>query len=277
MILQSFPEDIKHSFDRYAREVHSASADIRFWSYFLDQSISSFLQEPNLPEKVFSSVFHAYNINPHDPKDGYLDVFEQRVYFQKYDMEGHRLDFFSWIQNLSLIKIYSALELFLIEAIQIRYYPEIALPIGSKKAAEVVKQKIREFHNSKGISFDTKNNRHIIRFGQESEEDIKVFLSAPIRVNFKTNWGNFFELISILRNIVAHKGGIVERDTQNAIGQTAKDVFKSYFQLEKVHGDDHLLKAKEGQFLNLINLCNDFVTNMIKLMFRQEDFTFLRK
>jgi hypothetical protein len=123
---------------------------------------------------------------------------------------------------------------------------------------------------------DTKNNRHIIQFFKHQSTDITSFLTLPIRIDFTTSWENFFELVSTLRNVIAHQGTIVSADTHNEIKSKAKDIFEKYFNLPKDDNGYMNLHPIADQFLNFTCLYNDFAVNVVKFMYKKSDFTIFK-
>lgn len=98
----------------------------------------------------------------------------------------------------------------------------------------------------------------------------------PVGSGFTTDWGNFFELISILRNVIAHQGTILSLDTQNQIKSKSNDIFLKHFALAKDDNDNMKLYPILDQFLNLISLCNNFAVNMVKLIYKENDLTMFK-
>lgn len=262
------------AFDIYKNTVFKVDTDLRFWQPFIKLSIKDYQSKPSSPKVVFEAIFHAYNINP-KTNSGLLKTVKT-VYSRKtIDLESQSDDFFRWIMLLSLLKTYNALEILLLQAIQYKYFPAKKDPILSKKACDEIHMEIKKQLSSNGIKPDPKNNRHLINFLATNSNDISSFLLLPIRADLTTNWKQFFELVSVLRNVVAHHGTILSSDTQNSINSVSKDIFERHFIVDKEPLNYNILKPKQEQFLNFLNFYNDFSVNIFKLIFNQNDLTFI--
>jgi hypothetical protein len=262
------------AFDIYKNTVFKVDTDLRFWQSFIKLSIKDYQSKPSSPEVVFEAIFHAYNINP-KTNSGLLKTVKTVFSRKTIDLESQSHDFFIWIMILSLLKTYNALEILLLQAIQGKYFPALNDPILSKKACDEIHRETKNNLISNGIKPDPKNNRHIIDFLTIKSCDINSFLLLPIRTDLTTNWKQFFELISILRNVVAHHGTIISSDTYNSINSMAKDVFERHFIVDKDLLSYNILKPKQEQFLNFLNFYNDFSVNILKLIFNQNDLAFI--
>lgn len=267
--------DILTAFEIYKDTVFGVDADLRFWQSFLKLSIDEYKNKSPRIDEVFSAIFPAYNINP-VTNTGLLKTHKKVLSIKTLDLARHNEDFFAWVTNLSILKTYNALEVFLFQAIQLRHFPNHKKPIDSKKAVEQINREINSYLTTKNINADTKNNRHIIQFLKQQSTEITSFLKLPIRFDLTTNWENFFELISILRNVIAHQGTILSEDTHNEIKSKAKDIFQRHFVLPKDDNYYMNLYPIADKFLNFTSLYNDFAVNTVKLMFNEKDLTIFK-
>lgn len=170
---------ILNSFEIYRDIISATNNDLRYWQPFLKKSIESYINYPNSTE-LFSSIFVAYNINP-DKTDGFLKTHQKVYRINVSDMERNRMDFFTWILNLTIIKVYNATEIFLLEAIHLKYFTKCVSPSKNKKAQEHIQKEIIKYLTIKGIQYDKKNNRHIIQFLKAKSPVINSFLISPAR------------------------------------------------------------------------------------------------
>lgn len=267
--------DILTVFEIYKDAVFGIDADLRFWHSFLELSIEEYINKNSRPEEVFSAIFTAYDINLVE-NIGLLKIHKKVYSVKTLDLNKRSQAFFTWVINLAIIKTYNALEVYLLQAIHIRYFPNLENPVESKKAAEQFNREIRAYLTTQNVKTDTKNNRHIIQFLRHQSTDIATFLKLPARIDLNTNWENFFELVSILRNVVAHQGRIVSADTHNEIKSKAKDLFERYFLLTKDEKEFMSLQPIVDQFLNFISFYNDFALNTVKLLYNQNDLTMFK-
>jgi ribosomal protein L31E len=265
---------IIEAFEIYKGTVFMVDVDLKFWQSFMKLSIKDYKIKYTQTDDIFQSVFNVYNIDPKTSR-GLLKTMKSSYSRKSIDLEDQSKDFFTWIMILAILKMYNALELFLLYSIHLKFSPSLKDPLQSKKAIGIVQNEIKKNLTQSNIKLDLKNNRQIIEFLKAKSTSIKSFLSLPVRTDLTTNWENFFELISILRNMVAHHGTIITRDAQNEINSKAKDVFDRYFEVSKNKNGYSTLKPRLEQFPNLIHFFNDFAINVVKLLFNQSDLTFL--
>jgi len=267
--------DILTAFEIYKDVVFGVNTDLNFWQRFLNHSIEQYKSKSSQPDEVFSAIFPVYNINP-ITNSGTLKTHTKVHSIKISNLDEHSQDFFAWVTNLSILKTYNAMEVFLLQAIHLKYFPDQKNPIESKKAVEQINKEIKSYLVTQNINADTKNNRHIIQFLSQHSTDINSFLKLPISSDLTTNWGNFFELVSILRNIIAHQGTIVSLDTHNEIKSKAKDIFQRHFALPKDGNDYMNLYPIADQFLNFTSLYNDFAVNIVKFMYEESELTIFK-
>jgi len=267
--------DILTAFEIYKNTVFAVDADLRFWQSFLKRSIDEYKNKSSRPDEVFSAIFLAYDINP-VTNDGLIKTYKKVYSIKTLDLDKHSKDFFVWVMNLSILKTYNALEIFLLQAIHLRYFPTHKNPIANKRAVEQINSEIKSYLTTQNINADTKNNRHIIEFLRQQSSDITSFLKLPIRIDLTTKWENFFGLISILRNVIAHQGTIVSVDTHNEIKSRGKDIFQRHFILPKNENDYMNLRPLDDKFLDFLFLFNDFAVNSVKLIFNEKDLTIFK-
>ena len=174
------------------------------------------------------------------------------------------------------MKAYNAMEILLLQAIQLECYPTQKDPLLGKKPSENINKEIRAFLKSQQYNPDTKNNRHLILFLKEKSPKVNSFLNLLVRIDLKTNWEAFFEMTSILRNIVAHHSMIVTKDAQNEINSIAGNLFYRNFDLVSDELGNSVLQFKSiHQFQTFLDYLNDFSLNTTKFLFDQADLSFI--
>jgi hypothetical protein len=262
------------AFEKYKSIIFNVDVDLNFWTSFVDTEIAIYQQRTNIPNEIYAAGFGAYD----------LDILAQKGFFKmnpstrsvyKSDLKQQRLSFFVWIRNLAVLKSYNALEIFLIQAIWINYFSNEKHPTSSKKAADNIQGKIKDDLSSAGLPTDSKNNRHLMEFLKYKVTGYSIYLESPINVDLTTTWGNYFEMFSVLRNIIAHQGTIINMDTLNEIKSKANDIFQRHFEVVKDEFKESHLQPKEIDFSNFISIANTFVLNTVKFAGGEPDFTFL--
>lgn len=265
--------DIKNSFDNYRQIISSITTDLEFWREFLELSINNYQSQKVTPDVIYEVAFMVNDIDVSN--NAMMTDSPRPIYLKTADLEEHRKLFFIWIMNLSLEKSYNALEIFLQQAIWLKYFPSLENPTISKKSSDALQRAIKKEITHKGLSIDVKNNRHLIAFLKIKSQDFEKFISLPINKDSKTTRENFFELISILRNIVAHRGTTITNDIVNDIKSKSKDIFEKYFIVSCDDNKDKHINPVESEFSNLISLTKDLTVNSVKFINNETDLKFI--
>lgn len=265
-------QDIIDSFEIYKESIFSINYDINFWKSFLKLSIERF------PEKVernlFTAIFCAYD---HDSNtiQGTLKCHEKVYKTNISDLEKKRIEFFQWIMNLSILKSYNSLEILIHRSIQLAFYPKLPNPIMGKKQTENIQNQIRDFLTNKNVSIITKNNDYLMQFLRIKSSKLASFLDLPMNTDLNTTWIEFFYLISILRNIIAHCNMVIQLDIQNEIKSKAKDVFERFFEIKPNMNGLPTLSPIVDQFENFITYLNSLSLSIYKYVFNENDLSFI--
>ncbi len=267
--------NIEKSFSEYIEIMFQVGIDLQFWNRFLKNSVSKFQETETTPREIFTSLFGAYDIDL-SSNNGFLKIYNKSKSINTTDLQEIRENFFSWVINCSIVKTYVAVESAFIKIIWLKYFSELDNPLDSKRNFDKISSAIKKSLREAGIKNDTKNNRHIIEFLKWKSKDYNEFLEQPIRIDLKTNWSNFFELLSILRNIVSHIGSKVSLDILNEIKGSSKDIFERHFTLDEDEFGFKHFNANQEQFGNFLNLVNDYTLNTLKIILNEKDFDFLR-
>jgi hypothetical protein len=268
-------ENYKVYFEDYIKSVFEIEVDIRFWKHFLDISIDRYKVENPINRWISQSGFSLYNIPP-DSKNIWLHTSNATFTIEIDDLTGHSTNFFSWVMNMSIVRMYNAVEILLLRAIKLKHFPNLADPIKGKKETNKVIAEIKNHLKLIKEDVDTKNNRYLISFLRHSSTDIESFLVNSVNsANWKTSWNNFYELFSILRNIIAHQSMIIEKNVRNEINSIAGDIFNFYFDQPSPKVTDVLAIKDHNLFLNFTNHINDFSGNMVKFIAGENDPKFI--
>jgi hypothetical protein len=269
-------QNVHAVFNQFRESISKVDWDIHFWKHFLKNAIQDTIKSEPESRRFFEAGFAVYDI-PSDGPNGWLWVDGNETFtIESKDLEEHRKNFFRVILNLSLLKAYSAMEIFLFQCILLAYFPQVELKNGksaTKTCDEAIKKFFRE-HPEIG-KLETKNNRHLIAFLKCKGQSFTDFAAQPVRVNFKTDWEAFFEMMSILRNVVGHQDTLLTNDSLNEIKTSAKDIFEVFFEYRKEEFGFYILHPKEDSFGGVLSFINDFSVNAVKFIFQEKDLSFL--
>lgn len=268
------PFDIIKAFNNYREIISSITNDLNFWKSFLTLSITNYQKQEVKSDEIYSSVFISHYVDLQSNML-HLAASNKSASIMTVDLEEHRRIFFTWIMNLSLLKSYNALEIFLLRAIWLKYFPTLKNPTSNKKSLDELQNAIKKELNNSKLSVDTKNNRHLIQFLKNKSTDFDKLSNLPTTLHFTTTWENFFEMVSVLRNIIAHQGTIISQDTLNGIKSKSRDIFETHFDISSDENGDKHINPKEIELTSLIKLMNDFGLNSVKLIYNKPDLEFL--
>jgi hypothetical protein len=164
----------KSYFDEYLKSAFQLEVDLRCWKHFLSISIKNYQIENPENRWINEAIFSLYNLHP-DGQDSWLHISEQSSTIEIKDLETHSENFFAWVMNLTIIRIYNAVELLLVQAIREKYFPNLN-PIGNnKKNVNKVIAEIKKYLLAAGKSIDTTNNRYLIEFLKANQQSLKSF------------------------------------------------------------------------------------------------------
>lgn len=266
---------IQMTFDSFVAEVFTVERDLQFWESFLNISIKDYQNQDNLHGNIYSAVFTTYDIDINTDK-ALLKSYQDITFIKKLDLEEHKTQFIKWILNLCLIKSYNALEILLLQSIWLEYFPNLKNPSNSKKNITRLLKAIKDELVSLNIEYDKTNNRYLIEFLKVKSPNFAKFSQKAIRIDLSTTWLDYFELISILRHVVAHQSSTLNIDTQNEIKSRSKDIFERHFTLRNTLNGDKQFQVNENIFRDFLNYTSEFAANSLKFIFNENDLNFIK-
>ncbi|MFP4339828.1 MAG: hypothetical protein ACLFQO_05280 [Cyclobacteriaceae bacterium] len=134
---------ISKSYEQYIETVFQVKIDLEFWNRFLKTSVANFQKENIQGREIFNSLFGAYDIDINS-NSGFLKVYNKSKSISSDDLEEYREDFFSWVINGGLVKVYIAVEIVLLESIWDRDFSDLPNPVLRKKNMSALQKKIEE-------------------------------------------------------------------------------------------------------------------------------------
>lgn len=261
---------------RYIKSMFEIESDLWVWDSIIEKSISEFEKESNIDCELFSSIFKAYNIDSIS-NHGFLKAYlAENKNIKISTLKTQKAIFFRWVMNLSLLRAYNAIEIFISSAIVEKYLGKEITISQFKELSMKLNIEIKSYFEMNNLGkVNSKNNRHVIKYLRHKSLDVDNFLKQKIRIDLNTNWEGFFEFVSILRNAIAHNGMILNQDTLNNIKSSAKDVYERYFSNEVMEEDAIFLNPNPKQFINVLTFMNDFAINMVKFIKEEPDLKFM--
>ncbi len=266
-------------FENYKRTVFRVRDDIEFWSNFLNWAIKQYPK--TFPQQIDRVIRHglfttididfvnkkAIGVNQPNPEKRNSNSLEQ-----------YKFAFFEWVLSYATLRIYNSLEILLLKSIQLRFFKIFYGEDESRKNTETAR-KIKQFLNQKNIKNVTKNNRHIIAFLKEKSPSFKQLIKLKVREDLKVNWEEFFEMTSILRNVIVHGNADLTNNTVNELKKNGGTLLNQYFDISM--GNYGLKKLspvqapERGNYNNFLKMFDDFAVNSMKAIFEKGDLTFL--
>jgi len=264
--------EIRKAAGQYRETIHQILFDISFWKKFIQRSVKNYQEIEPENRELYSSIFSVYNISS---CSGVAALSLKSKGVESGNLDDELNIFFASLQNLYVVKAYNAAEILILEAIKIKYFPDENSTLAGKKNVTNIQGKIKDFLRAEKKKVNTKNNRHLIDFINVNSSETSDFLRCQVRNDLSTTFDEFFELISILRNIITHQGGIVNIDNIIQIKSTGEDVFERIFRFEEAGDDLKRIVTLENNFGQLLDLLSDFVLNVVKFLFDKGNLKFL--
>lgn len=269
---KSTNSQIQECFDSYKESIFNIDHDIRFWKHFLKISIDSFLA--SIDREVSTAIFTVYDLQ-YDKIAGCLKTHEKIYKINASELQAKSNDFFTWVMNLSILNAYNSMEVLILQAIQIKYYPDLKNPIDGKKQTDKIQRQIKNYLEINSVKVNTKNNNHIIQFLVLKSPKIKSFLNLNMNTDLQTKWIDFFHLLSILRNTIAHCTMVVQPEVHNEIKSISKDIFQRYFEIKRNRNGLWTLNPRIEIFNNFLHQINSLTINLYKLIFDESNLSFI--
>lgn len=260
--------------ERYVNSVYNISTDIKIWQSIIGKIVDEYENEGLAERDLFSSIFTIYDIDK-TSGNGLLKVFQNdNIKITTKNLREQKKSFFRWIINSSILKIYNSVEILLQSVILEEFLNHESKNFG-KKDIKLINKEISEcFQNENLGKLNSHNNRHLIDYLKFKSSSVEEFMKNKVRIDLQSNWEEFFELISILKNVVVHNGMLIEKDTLNSIRNSARDIFERYFSTKLKVDELTLLDPNLPQILNFINMINEFAVNMVKFIKNEDDLQF---
>lgn len=269
---QTADPQVKKCFDNYKESIFSIDHDLKFWKYFLKISIDAY---PSTTDREINTAIFCVYDHPWDRIGGVLKCHEKVYRTNVSELHKKSIDFFSWVMNLSILNAYNSLEILILQAIQMAYYPKLSNPVEGKKQTAEIQYQIKNFLKNNSIKVDTKNNDYLIQFLKLKSPEISSFLNLKMNTDLNTKWIDYFYLISILRNVIAHCAMVVQPGIQNEIKSLAKDIFERHFEITKNLEGFPILNPKPDIFNEFIKFVNSLTISIYKFIFAENDLSFI--
>lgn len=269
---QTANPQVKKCFDNYKESIFNIDHDLRFWKHFLKISIDAYSSDTD--REINTAIFCVYD-HPCDHIGGILKCHEKVYRTNVSELHKKSIDFITWVMNLSMLNAYNSMEILILQTIQMAYYPKLTNPVNGKKQTDNIQYQIKDFLKNNSINVDTKNNDYLIQFLKLKSPEISSFLNLKMNTDLNTRWIDYFYLISILRNVVAHCAMIVQPDIHNEIKSRAKDIFERHFEIKKNLEGFPILNPKPNNFNELIKFINSLTISIYKFAFNENDLSFI--
>lgn len=263
---KGFKSDFGSLRSAYSTVVFAISNDLTFWNTFLPAAIQAHREKYPDQIRFFESGLCAYDISL-ESNNGWLHTLDHIEAIDNENLDHSRQRFFQWIQVLSIVRIYNALELLLYGIIETCYLGSLGEKMPLKKLKTLV---LTELKNAK-IPHDTKNNHFLITYLRQRNSNLGRFFSLPVS-NLTTSREEFFEFLSVVRHILVHDEMLVSRNNQNLLKSRFKEFSDLYLQFEPVDRKalKMLFNEKKSGMINLFSQCNDIAYNTLKFAFDLE-------
>lgn len=254
---------LKVEFKKYRDNYHECVSDTTFIASCVSEYAKDLEKKLPFQNYYFDTAFFVHNVGPN--ADDTLKSYNTENYtITPKDIQKWQNAFFSNINIIHIVKFYNAIERFLIISIRNAFFPDVIIN-------NHLQQNINISINKLGYK-DKKNNKHLIDFLNETSESCREFLSEKLNVDQNLSWKDFFKLLSVLRNNIAHNGGYIDTDIINNLKGINTKIVDQYFSLES----ERLVVKDNIQFLNFFGYCDRLCINLIKFIHNETELEFLK-
>jgi hypothetical protein len=256
----------------FQRSIHTLDSDLNFWNHFVTKWAIPEYQKQNISQVIHYSAYSTYDSDI-NTGTGYLKLHKLVREIHSDDLMEHSDVLFNWVKSLSIVRVYNALEILLLQTIDTVFFKSELTTLARKVDANRLNQRIVEALNTKANKI---NNRHLIQFLCENSDEFSSFISMRINKYSSTTWDSFFYLISVLRHVVVHQAMLINVDLLNEIkSKDCKDTFNNHFDLIDLENGSFEVQPVQSKFDGFIGMTVQFAVNTLKFVAKQADFKFL--
>lgn len=256
----------------FQKSIHYLDSDLNFWNHFVTKWAIPEYQKTNKAQVIHSSAYATYD-NEVENGESWLKLHHDIREIHSDDLKLHSKVLFGWVEGLSIVRVYNALEILLLQTIDVCYFEAVVKPLTRKNDVDLIHQRIEAFLGSKK---DRKNNKHLLAFLRLKSEEFNKWVDQPVRRGLAANWDEFFYLISILRHVVVHQALLINRDLLNEIkSRKCHEIFSRHFNLIDLGNNSFELQPIQENFKGFISLSVQFAVNTLKFVSKQSDVSFL--
>lgn len=277
------------AFNHFINDVFKTTDNYYFFFELQKNNINSITD--SYVREYHHSALILHNINTETGKTTDVNGYRTRD-INSENIDQISADFNNTLTTLILLKIYNSLEIFLLQAIWIKYYhEEYENPITSRDASKKIINKIKDECNCR----ETTNNKFLIEYIKLKNSCFEKFLKLKAGNAFtkdKETMEDFFIFFSTIRNAVAHNNSRINNDTINSF----QGGFFNYFfnksnstsditYYNTTNNEEKVIDIKNNliQFNFKDNLILkdfeivtfDFITNTVKIIFEEDNLDFL--
>jgi hypothetical protein len=124
-------------FNHYKTISWQVEADIRFWKHFLDLSIDRYINENLINRRILESGSSIYSLN-HIKDTAWLASSNETLSKLNIDLNAHGREFFHWIMNLSIGRVYISLKIILLRVVKEKYFLNFTDLLSGEKETDAV-------------------------------------------------------------------------------------------------------------------------------------------
>ncbi len=256
----------------FQKSLHALDSDLNFWNHFITKWAIPEYQAKNPARVIHASAYSTYDNDTKTGK-GRLKLHREIREIHSDNLPMYSDVLFNWVEGLTIVRVYNALEILLLQLIDVVYFNSEVTPLTKKKEINAIESRIRV---ELGKESNKVNNGHLIKFLKLKSPEFDEWINLSVRPDLKSTWDDYFLLISILRHVVAHQAMLINKDTINEINsKSCREVFSRHFDLFDLENDSFELKPVQGRFNIFIDFATEFAVNSLKIISKQRDINFL--
>lgn len=256
----------------FQRSLHALDSDLMFWNHFINKWSIPKYQAENPAQVIHASAYSAYDTQIQTGLSRLRLHYSIREIHSD-DLPEYSKVLFNWIEGLAIVRIYNAIEILLLQIVDVVYFDSDVKHLTRKKDINHI---IKKIETALGANIDKSNNKHLISFLRLKSDEFNFWIDQQINIDISSTWEDYFYLISVLRHVVVHQAMLINKDLLNEIrSKTCYEVFCRYFEVVDLENDSYELQPIQERFNSFINTSVQFAVSTLQFVAKENDVKFL--
>ncbi len=138
-------------------------------------------------------------------------------------------------------------------------------------------ERLKNYYGNKlpGATYITKNNQHLIKVLETSDDSVTAFVRHLVSPNFNVSWATLFEFLGWFRNLSIHSDGFIQKNLfQTAVGNY-EAWLREYFTVQSINKKTLRVFVERQQSITLIHWAKNLGLNIAKHALGEKNYWYL--